>query len=218
MDFTGPFEVLSRVPGSHFHVVWKDMAPITDIKGLRLLPDTTLEACPQLDVLIVPGGFGQEELMDDDAVISFLRKQAAGSRFVFSVCTGALLCGAAGLLNGVKATTHWSAFHLLPYFGAVPVDRRVVVDGKIVSAAGVTSGIEGALQLAAMLCGDTVAQVIQLSVQYAPEPPFSSGTPATAPSEVFDSARELASLITARRLETAKRFAAKLADLKIDRG
>jgi cyclohexyl-isocyanide hydratase len=119
--------------------------------------------------------------MDDEAVLSFIRTQAAHARCVFSVCTGALICGAAGLLQGVRATTHWAAFHLLEYYGAIPCDERVVVDGKYVSAAGVTTGLDGALRVVSLLCGDRVAQQIQLAMQYAPDPPFSSGSPNTAP-------------------------------------
>ena len=149
--------------------------------------------------------------MEDEAVLGFLRDQAAGARYVFSVCTGALICGAAGLLKGVRATTHWSSFHLLPYFGAIPVDARVVVDGKVVSAAGVTAGIDGALRLAALLRGDAAAQRIQLNIQYAPEPPFNSGSPATAPPAVLAAEREDARLLTEQRLITARRFAVHLA-------
>ncbi len=148
------------------------------MKGLRLTPDATLAEAPQLDVLHVPGGYGQEALMDDDETLDWVRRQAAGARYVLSVCTGALICGAAGLLQGRRATTHWSAFHLLPLFGAAPVDERVVIDGNMVFAAGVTAGIDGALALAALLRGDDAARAIQLYLQYAPEPPFDSGTPA----------------------------------------
>lgn len=210
IDLTGPFEVLSRLPNATFHVLWKDRKPVPDVKGLLLTPTLTFDETPPLDVLVVPGGWGQQELMDDETVLRFIRRQAACSRYVFSVCTGALLCGAAGLLKGVRATTHWSAFHLLPYFGAVPVDERVVVTDRIVSAAGVTAGLDGALRLAAMLRGDRVAQQIQLGIQYAPQPPFNSGTPATAPPEVLAAARQAVSRLTMARLETARRIAARL--------
>ena len=206
IDFTGPFEVLSRVPDSTFHVIGKDREPIRDIKGLILTPEMTIAESPRLDVLMVPGGYGQEELMDDEVVLSFIKEQAANAKFVFSVCTGALVCGAAGLLMGVRSTTHWASFHLLPYFGAIPVDRRVVVDGNHVSAAGVTAGIDGALTLAALLRGDLAAQQIQLGLEYAPEPPFESGTPKTAPAEVLAAARNETREFTARRLATAIRI------------
>src|SRR6185437_6910349 len=156
------------------------------------------------------GGFGQEALMEDAEVLGWIRRQASGARSIFSVCTGALLCGAAGLLRGRRATTHWASFHLLPFFGAIPVNQRVVVDGSWVFAAGVTAGIDGALRLAAELRGDEAAQAIQLYMAYAPEPPFNSGTPETAPAAILDHARQSVRGITARREETARRAAARL--------
>jgi cyclohexyl-isocyanide hydratase len=137
----------------------------------------------------VPGGFGQEALMDDEEVLGRIREQAAGACSIFSVCTGALICGAAGLLKGRRATTHWSALHLLPFFGAIPFNERVVVNGAWIFVAGVTAGIDGALRLAAELRGDKAAQAIQLRMVYAPEPPFDSGAPETAPPAVLDEAR-----------------------------
>jgi cyclohexyl-isocyanide hydratase len=210
IDFTGPFEVLSRLPDSTFHVLGKENKPIRDVHGLLLTPERTLTDAPRLDVLIVPGGHGQQALMEDEAVLGFLRRQAVGARYVFSVCTGALLIGAAGLLEGVRATTHWSSFHLLPYFGAIPVDARVVVDGKVVSAAGVTAGIDGALRLAALLRGAHTARRIQLNIQYAPEPPFDSGTPSSAPPAVLAAEREAVGVLTEQRRRTARRIAKKL--------
>jgi cyclohexyl-isocyanide hydratase len=209
MDFTGPFEVLSRLPNSIFHVLWKEKAPVRDGQGLILTPDTAFCESPQLDVLIVPGGHGQQAFMEDETVLSFIRSQAGGARFTFSVCTGALLCGAAGLLRGVRVTTHWSACHLLQYFGAIPEDSRVVVDGKFISAAGVTAGFDGALRLVSFLRGERVAQEIQLGIEYAPEPPFSSGTPRTAPPEVLAIVQSAIRRITEARLATAKAFAAR---------
>lgn len=209
-DFTGPFEVLSRVPDSSFHVIAKNRNPIRDMRGLILTPGLTFQEAPSLDVLVVPGGPGQEELMFEEISLSFIRDQALGARYVFSICTGALLCGAAGLLRGVRATTHWAAFHLLEYFGAVPIDRRVVVDGKFVSAAGVTAGLDGALQLASMLRGDDIAQQIQLSIQYAPEPVFSAGHPSSAPPEIVSTVRNSFQTIMERRLTTARQLSANL--------
>ncbi|WP_406701126.1 DJ-1/PfpI family protein [Singulisphaera sp. Ch08] len=210
IDFTGPFEVLSRVPNATVHVLWKEKTPFRDIKGLILTPEGTLAAAPPLDVLVVPGGPGQQALMEDETVLSFIRDRAARAQYVFSVCTGALVCGAAGLLKGVRGTTHWGSFDLLKYFGAIPVNERVVLDGKHLSAAGVTAGIDGALRLAALLRGDRAAQEIQLAIEYAPEPPFHSGTPSTAPPEVLDSARAGMRMLTKSRLETARRIAARL--------
>jgi cyclohexyl-isocyanide hydratase len=209
-DFTGPFEVLSRIPASSFHIIAKDRDPIRDMHGLILTPELTFQEAPRLDVLVVPGGAGQEELMEDEITLSFLRNQASTARYVFSVCTGALLCGAAGLLRGVHATTHWTALDLLGYFGAIPVNRRVVIDGKCVSAAGVTAGLDGAFRLVSLLCGDEVAQQIQLSVEYAPEPIFNAGTPQTAPADILKVVRSSYEDIANRRLATARNVAARL--------
>ncbi|KIU51221.1 MULTISPECIES: DJ-1/PfpI family protein [Bradyrhizobium] len=210
IDLTGPFEVLSRIPNSTYRIYAKTMEPVRDLKGLRLTPDATLAEAPPLDVLHVPGGFGQEALMEDAEVLGWIRQQAAGACSIFSVCTGALLCGAAGLLKGRRATTHWASFHLLPYFGATPVNERVVVDGSYVFAAGVTAGIDGALRLAAELRGDDAARAIQLYMAYAPEPPFDSGTPETAPPEILQQTRQATRAITAQREATARRVAARL--------
>jgi cyclohexyl-isocyanide hydratase len=210
IDLTGPFEVLSRLPNSTTRLYARSLEPVCDVKGLRLMPDATLEQAPQLDVLHVPGGYGQEALMDDDVTLDWMRRQAAGARCVLSVCTGALVCGAAGLLKGRRATTHWTAFHLLPLLGATPVNERVVIDGNMVFAAGVTAGIDGALRVAAQLRGDDVARGIQLYLQYAPEPPFDSGTPETAPAAVLEAARRSAEEITNRREATARRVAQRL--------
>ena len=210
IDLTGPFEVLSRIPNATYRIYSKAAAPVRDLKGLRLMPDASLADAPPLDVLHVPGGFGQEALMEDIEVLGWIRQQASGACHIFSVCTGALLCGAAGLLKGRRATTHWSAFHLLPFFGAIPVNERVVVDGARVFAAGVTAGIDGALRLAAELRGDEAAKAIQLQLLYAPEPPFDSGTPETAPAKIMDEARQSVWAITAQRERTARRVAAKL--------
>jgi cyclohexyl-isocyanide hydratase len=210
IDLTGPFEVLSRIPNSTYRIYGKTAAPVRDLKGLRLTPDGALSDAPQLDVLHIPGGFGQEALMQDEEVLDWIRHQAAGARSVFSVCTGALLCGAAGLLKGRRATTHWASFHLLPLFGAIPVNERVVLDGNWVFAAGVTAGIDGALRLAAELRGDDAARAIQLYMVYAPEPPFDSGTPETAPAAILAQARQSVAGITAQREATAQRAAARL--------
>jgi len=150
IDLTGPFEVLSRLPNSTYRIYGKDTGPVRDARGLRLTPDATLADAPQLDVLLVPGGPGQEDVMDDDVVLEWVRRQAQNARVVLSVCTGALICGAAGLLKNRRATTHWAAFHLLPYFGTIPVNQRVVTDGNMVIAAGVTAGIDGAWPLSYM--------------------------------------------------------------------
>jgi cyclohexyl-isocyanide hydratase len=209
MDLTGPFEVLACLPNST-HRLFAKTAPVRDVHGLKLVPDAVLADAPQLDVLHIPGGFGQEAMMDDEDVLCWIRRQANGSQCVFAVCTGVLICGAAGLIKGRQATTHWSAHHLLPFFGAVPVNKRVVVDGDMVFAAGVTSGIDGALYVAAKLRGEDVAKSIQLDMEYAPEPPFNSGTPETASADILGTTRHLFEDITARREQTARRIAHRL--------
>ncbi len=210
IDLTGPFEVLSRLPNATHRIYAKSAGAVRDVNGLRLMPDAMLAEAPQLDVLHVPGGRGQEALMDDEALLGWLQRQAGGAETVFSVCTGALLLGAAGLLRGRRATTHWASFHLLPLFGALPVDDRIVLDGKWLFAAGVTAGIDGALRLAAMLRGTDIAQTIQLAIAYAPEPPFDCGTPAGAPPAILERARQDTAALTAQREATARRISARL--------
>jgi cyclohexyl-isocyanide hydratase len=210
IDLTGPFEVFSRIPNSTYRIFGKTAAPTRDMRGLRLLPDAVLRDAPQLDLLHVPGGFGQEAMMDDEEVLTWIRQQAAGVQSLFSVCTGALICGAAGLLKGRRATTHWASMHLLPLFGAIPVNERVVADGNIVCAAGVTAGIDGALRVAADLRGVEEAQAIQLAIAYAPEPPFCSGTPETAPPAILERTRNSYRAVTEQRERTARRAAQRL--------
>ncbi|VVE89650.1 DJ-1/PfpI family protein [Pandoraea bronchicola] len=206
-DFTGPFEVLSRIPNSTFHTLWKDKGTVRDMRGLQLVPDTSFEDAPQLDVLLVPGGYGQEEAATNKEVLAFIREQAKRALYVYSVCTGALLCGAAGLLHGRKATTHWTAMEALPFYGAIPSDDRVVIDGNYVSAGGVTSGIDGSLIVAALLRGDQIAKELQLYMAYDPQPPFDSGSPARASAEVLNNVRARAQEITAQRLASAREYA-----------
>jgi cyclohexyl-isocyanide hydratase len=210
IDFTGPFEVLSRVPDSTFHILAKTTSPLRDTRGLVLTPERTLAESLVLDVLHIPGGYGVDALMEDHETLCFLQEQSKSAKFIFSVCTGALLLGAAGLLKGRRATTHWAALDLLEYFGAIPVNERVVIDGNLVTSAGVTAGIDGALRLVSLLRGDHAAQVIQLYMQYAPQPPFNSGSPQTAPPEVLQSVQAGLREFKAARLATARRISAKL--------
>jgi cyclohexyl-isocyanide hydratase len=210
LDLTGPFEVLARTSGAALRLYAKSLAPVADVRGLRLLPDATFDEAPHLDILVIPGGFGQEALMEDEETLAWVREKAEEASHVLSVCTGALILGAAGFLRGRRATTHWAVHHLLPFFGAVGVDARVVTDGKLITAAGVTSGIDGALRLAATLRGDAAAQAIQLFMEYAPQPPFDSGAPASAPASVVEEVRRMTKDVTARREATARRVTAKL--------
>jgi cyclohexyl-isocyanide hydratase len=209
-DFTGPFEVLSRIPNSTFHVLWKEIVPVLDRKGLILTPDTAFANAPDLDLLVIPGGWGQEALMEDQVVLDFIRSHAKRGKHILSVCTGALITGAAGLLRGVKTTTHWTSFNLLEYFGALPFVGRVVVDGKFLSTAGVTAGIDGALWAVTLLRSQRTAEEIQLAIEYDPEPPFDSGTPELAPRAVVDAVRSDYQKISESRLATAKRIASQL--------
>jgi cyclohexyl-isocyanide hydratase len=172
-------------------------------------PDATLAEAPQLDLLHVPGGFGQEALMEDTELLDWVRRQAAGPRHVFCM-HGCSHLRRAGLLKGRRATTHWSAFHLLPYFGAIPADERVVVDGNLICTAGVTAGIDGALRMAAELRGEEATQLVQLQMQYAPEPPFNSGTPTTAPAAILERARQGVRVISEQRQRTAQQAARRL--------
>jgi cyclohexyl-isocyanide hydratase len=210
IDLTGPFAVLSRLPNATVKLLWKTTDPIRDYRGLGLIPDARLADAGPVDLLVIPGGPGQEDLMEDAAVLSFITDRAAAATCVFSVCTGALVCGAAGLLRGKRATTHWASVQLLRYFGAASVDERVVVDGKLVSAAGLTAGIDGALRVAALLRGESVAKAIQLDIQYAPEPPFDCGHPDKAPADIVARQRAAFRPLTDRRLATARRVALRL--------
>lgn len=203
VDLTGPHEVLSRLPDSSWRIYAKTMAPARDMKGLRILPDATLDEAPQLDVLHIPGGFGVDAQMLDPVILNWVRRQAEGAQVVFTVCTGALLLGATGLLRGKRATTHWASHHILPAFGAIAVNERVVEDGKYLTAAGVTSGFDGALHLAARLRGVEVAESIQLYMQYDPRPPFDSGTPETASPALVAATRQAMAAVIARREATA---------------
>jgi cyclohexyl-isocyanide hydratase len=184
LDLTAPYELFASVPRARVHLLWKERLPVLSSTGLPLQPTATLRECPALDVLCVPGGTGVNDLMQDREVLDFLRLQETRARYVTSVCTGALVLGAAGLLRGRRATTHWASHHLLARFGAMPVDARVVRDGNVFTAGGVTAGIDFGLTLIAELLGQAQAEAIQLALEYAPEPPFRAGTPRDAPPAV----------------------------------
>jgi cyclohexyl-isocyanide hydratase len=196
LDLTGPFEVLHRVPGAQVHLLWKTLDPVAAESKLKLLPTTTLRDCPPLDVVFVPGGYGQVALMDDAETLEFLKTHGERARWVTSVCTGALVLGAAGLLQGYDAATHWAYMELLPLFGARPVRKRVVVDRNRVTGGGVTAGIDFGLRLAAELAGERAAKEIQLGLEYDPEPPFRSGHPDVADPEVVAAVRARIDLAT----------------------
>lgn len=186
LDFTGPLQVLHRLPGAQTHVIAKTLDPVPSDCGLSLLPTTTFADCPPLDLICIPGGFGVDQAMADAETIAFVKRQAAGAKYVTSVCTGAFILGAAGLLEGKRATTHWAYRDLLPLVGATHETARVVRDGNTFTGGGVTAGIDFALTVAAEIAGADVAQTIQLAIEYDPAPPFDSGSPEQAPAKVRD--------------------------------
>jgi cyclohexyl-isocyanide hydratase len=209
LDLTGPWEVLSGLPDTETRLVWKEAGPVRAVKGLTLLADTSFADCPQLDLICVPGGPGMNALLTDAETLGFLRRQASGARYVTSVCTGSLVLGAAGLLKGKRAACHWSSREMLSAFGAIPVDERVVVDGNVVTGGGVTAGIDFALAVAAELHGRSVAEAMQLQIEYDPAPPFNAGSPASAPPQILDLARSRAApLLEARRAQVERAAAA----------
>jgi cyclohexyl-isocyanide hydratase len=211
LDATGPAQVLSRVPGAKLHMIWKTRDPVPTDAGFSIVPTTTFADCPQLDVICVPGGGGQVEVMVDAEALEFLRKQAATARYVTSVCTGSLILGAAGLLKGYKSACHWAWRDMLKDFGATAVAERVVRDRNRISGGGVTAGIDFGLTLAAELAGEEAAKSIQLVLEYDPQPPFDSGSPEKAGVERVKRIRErLAPLLESRRKANAE-AAARLA-------
>jgi cyclohexyl-isocyanide hydratase len=211
LDALGPFEVLARAPNSRAHLVWKDCVPFAGDTGLCVTPSVSFRDAPQFDVLVVPGGPGQNDLMDDDELLSFLRRQAAGARWVTSVCTGSLLLAAAGLLTGYQATCHWMSLEFLAMFPVEVVPRRVVVDRNRVTGGGVTSGLDFAFVLLALLRGEETAKILQLLLEYDPAPPLRSGHPDVADDGTIAAARAMAAGMLERRRATTALAAARLA-------
>jgi cyclohexyl-isocyanide hydratase len=210
LDMTGPYEVLARLADTKVELVARTLDPVTTDRGMQIVPTVTYDSCPPLDVVMVPGGPGQQDLMEDEAALSFLRKQAATAQYVTSVCTGSLVLGAAGLLKGKRATCHWAALEHLKPLGAIPVSEKVVIDGNIVTGAGVTSGIDFALTLAAILESEAVAREIQLQIEYDPDPPFDSGSPKTAARETLDTVKGRLAKLNEERRAVATRVGKKL--------
>ncbi|CAI8761369.1 Isonitrile hydratase [compost metagenome] len=210
LDLTGPYDVLASLPDVKVHLIWKDLMPVTASTGLMLKPTVTFDDCPALDVICVPGGSGVGPLMEDEQTLAFIKTQAANARYVTSVCTGALVLGAAGLLKGKRATTHWAYHELLTPLGAIAVKDRVVRDGNLLTGGGITAGIDFALTLAAELFGQDTAELVQLQLEYAPAPPFQAGSPETAPNRVLEEARNRAASSLKLRAQITERAAAKL--------
>lgn len=205
LDLTGPYEVLARMPNTRVLVIASSLQPVRTEWGLSITPDVSFDEAPPLDLLCVPGGWAVTVLLEDERLLDFLRAQGESARYVTSVCSGALLLGAAGLLRGYRATTHWLSLEFLPVFGAEPVDDRVVRDRNRITGAGVTAGIDFALVVAAELFGTAVAQRIQLAIEYRPAPPFDSGAPHIAPDEVREAVRGASAEALARRRAAVER-------------
>jgi len=212
LDLTGPVQVFSSVPGAKLHLIWKRIEPVPSDSVLVLTPTTTFADCPQLDVICVPGGGGVDDMVNDEEMLQFLRDQAKGAKYVTSVCTGSLVLGAAGLLRGYRAATHWTAMENLSAFGATPTKTRVCIDRNRVTGGGVTAGIDFALTLVAMLHDEKTAQAIQLRLEYNPAPPFNAGSPDTAPTEVVALINDRIVSNKARRAEAVARAAARLTE------
>jgi cyclohexyl-isocyanide hydratase len=210
LDMTGPYEVLARLPNTKVLLVAHTMAPVKTDRGMEIVPTITFAECPQLDIVMVPGGPGQQDLMEDEGVLEFLRKQSAEAKYVTSVCTGSLVLGAAGLLKGKRATCHWAAIEHLKPLGAIPVSDKVVMDGNIITGAGVTSGIDFALAVAAVLEGEEVARQIQLQIEYDPSPPFNSGSPKTASADMVALIKSRLAKLNEERRVVAERVGKKL--------
>ncbi len=210
LDMTGPYEMFIKFPDAKVHLVWKTREPVTAGGGMQILPTTTFAECPQLDLICVPGGGGMNALLNDAETLDFVRAQAKGARYVTSVCTGALVLGAAGLLKGKRAATHWMSREMLVSFGATPVAERVVVDGNTITGGGVTAGIDFALTVAAHVCGAEFARKTQLGMEYDPHPPFDSGSPERADPALVAQARADAAQRQAERQAAVNEAAAKL--------
>ncbi|MDB4959947.1 MAG: thiamine biosynthesis protein ThiJ [Myxococcales bacterium] len=203
LDLTGPHEVLARMPDARVHLVAKKLDPVISETGMAIVPTTTFAELPAPDVLFVPGGYGQIAATDDAETLAWVRAAGDSAKWVTSACTGSLLLGAAGLLRGYRATTHWAFHDLLPLVGAIPVDERIVTDRNRITGAGVTAGIEAALAIAAAVSGRDVAEQIQLQIEYDPAPPFGAGHPRVA----------TAALVEQMRARVAPRHAERLAQL-----
>jgi putative intracellular protease/amidase len=186
LDAVGPYEVLSRLPDAHVRFIAAEPGPKrTETEMLALIADLPLDALTEPDVIVFPGGYGTRALMEDETLLAWLRHAHAHSQWTTSVCTGSLVLGAAGILDGLEATSHWMMLEMLAELGATPVSRRVVEQGKVITAAGVSAGIDMALLLAARIAGEDYARAIQLGIEYDPEPPFDSGSSAKASEQTI---------------------------------
>ena len=209
LDLTGPYEVFSRMPRTQIYLLAPSLAPIVSEKGLVLLPDTSFEACPSLDIIFVPGGPGINALLTDSVYINFLQNQAQKVKYITSVCTGSLVLAAAGLLEGYRATTHWLSLDLLAAFGIHTSEERVVIDRNRITGGGVTAGIDIALTIASRLFDENVAKSIQLAIEYNPAPPFQCGHPATADPEIVKQVQEKSAPLQEARKKLVRKMLKK---------
>jgi cyclohexyl-isocyanide hydratase len=214
LDLTGPYEVFARMPNTVVTLIAETPAPVRSERGLTITPDITFADAPQCDVLFVPGGIGVNRMMEHAPMLEFLRAQAKDARYITSVCTGALLLGAAGLLQGYRVATHWLAMDLLPILGAEPIQQRVVIDRNRITGGGITAGIDFGLVVAAELCGRDIAERIQLMMEYNPAPPFTSGSPTSADTTLLEEVRAATSSNRAQRRQIAQRAAARLHSMR----
>ncbi|WP_414057007.1 DJ-1/PfpI family protein [Pantoea dispersa] len=210
LDLTGPFEVFARAPDTKVHLIWKNLDLVVSDRGMAIQPTTTFNACPALDIICIPGGPGQINLMEDEEVLSFIRAKSKQAKLVTSVCTGSLVLGAAGLLEGYKATTHWASLDQLALLGAEPVNERVVRDRNRITGAGVTSGIDFALSVVSEMFGPDIAQNIQLHMEYDPAPPFDCGSPRSASEEQLKKAQQQVAPFIEKRRQATLKAAARL--------
>ncbi|HZA52371.1 MAG TPA: DJ-1/PfpI family protein [Myxococcaceae bacterium] len=211
LDLTAPYEVFARIPGAEVQLVARDAAPVKSEFGLSIAPTATFDTAAPADVLCVPGGKGIAGAIEDPRLIDFLRRQAERASWITAVCTGALVLGAAGLLKGYRATTHWLSVDLLPLLGAIPVEgARVVIDRDRVTAGGVTAGLDFGLAIAERLRGTRVAEQIQLMIEYDPSPPFSAGSPRTAPPDLVEAIRSARRSVQQSRREVLERAMQRL--------
>ena len=210
LDLIGPYQVFSQVPGFDVHIIAKTLASVPDSNGVGLTPTATFDTAPRLDLLCVPGGPGEADAYEDEATLRFVQSAARDAQYTTSVCTGSLILGAAGLLKGRRAASHWASRDILSCFGAIPDDRRVVVDGALITGGGVTAGIDLALEVLARVRGPETAQARQLSLEYAPAPPFDAGRPETAPPAVVARVRDAMRGALKARRERAQRAARRI--------
>ncbi|WP_180899909.1 DJ-1/PfpI family protein [Martelella soudanensis] len=210
LDMTGPLQVFASHPDAEVHLLWKSLDPVQSDTPLFITPTMTLADCPPLDVICVPGGYGTDDLLADEEVLSFLRRQAENAQYVTSVCTGSIVLAAAGLLKGYRAATHWSAREALPMLGAIVSTERVCIDRNRITGGGVTAGIDLGLTVIAELVSQQAAETIQLRIEYNPAPPFDAGSPDTAPAEVLAIMQDRIKTAKKRRLKLVAEAAARM--------